>query len=98
MGLLPAGLVAWAALSIGANLLEAPELALATALGLALASLRATTRTGRSALLGALGALAGFNLLVEINVGLVTTALMVLAVVGGNDRRATMRWSWRQLS
>ena len=87
-GLLPAGLVAWAALSIGANLLEAPELALATALGLALASLRANTRTARSALLGALGALAGFNLLVEINVGLVTTALMVLAVVGGNELRA----------
>ena len=35
-GLLPAGIVAWAALGISANLLEAPELALATALGLAL--------------------------------------------------------------
>ncbi|HXW78531.1 MAG TPA: hypothetical protein VEJ84_03480 [Acidimicrobiales bacterium] len=87
-GLLPAALVTWAALSIGANLLEAPELALATALGLALASFRATTSTSRSLLLAALGGLAGFQLLVEINVGLVTTALMVLAVVGGKSRRA----------
>jgi hypothetical protein len=87
-GLLPAALVAWAALAIGANLLEAPELALATALGLALASFRATTSTSRSLLLAALGGLAGFQLLVEINVGLVTTALLVLAVVGGKGRRA----------
>jgi hypothetical protein len=87
-GLLPAGLTAWAALSVGANLLEAPELALATALGLALTSLRATTTTRRSALIGALGALAGFQLLVEINVGLVTTALLALAVVGRKGRRA----------
>ena len=87
-GLVPAGVVAWAALSIGANLLEAPELALATALGLALASFRATTRTNRSMLLAALGGLAGFQLLVEINVGLVTTVLLLLAVVGGKERRA----------
>ena len=86
-GLLLAGVVAWAALGIGANLLEAPELALATALGLALASFRATSTTARLALLGGLGALAGFQLLVEINVGLVTTALLVLAVVGAPSRR-----------
>ena len=86
-GLLPAGVVAWAALGIGANLLEAPELALATALGLALASFRATTSKARLALLGALGALAGFQLLVEINVGLVTTALLVLAIAGAPRER-----------
>ena len=63
--------------ALAPTLLEAPELALATALGLALASFRATTTTARLALLGALGALAGFHLLVEINVGLVTTALLV---------------------
>ncbi len=51
-GLLPAGVVAWAALGIAANLLEAPELALATALGLALASFRAVTTTGRLYLAG----------------------------------------------
>ena len=45
-GLVLAGIVAWAALGIGANLLEAPELALATALGLALASFRATSTAG----------------------------------------------------
>ncbi len=87
-GLVAAGVVAWAALGIAANLLEAPELALATGLGLALASFRATTVRGRSYLLGALGALAGFQLLVEVNVGLVTTALLVLAVAGApNGRR-----------
>jgi hypothetical protein len=86
-GLLPAGVVAWAGLGIGANLLEAPELALATALGLALASFRATTSRGRLALLGALGALAGFQLLVEVNVGLVTTALLVLAIAGAPRQR-----------
>ncbi len=85
-GLLPAGLVAWAALSIAGNLLEAPELALATALGLTLASFRASTPGRRLALLGALGALAGFQLLVEINVGLVTTALLALGVAGGHGR------------
>ncbi|HXC63877.1 MAG TPA: hypothetical protein VNZ67_05940, partial [bacterium] len=81
-GLLPAGVVAWAALGIAANLLEAPQLGLATALGLALASFRASTTRARLILLGALGALAGFQLLVEINVGLVTTALLVVAVAG----------------
>ena len=81
-GLVLAGIVAWAALGIGANLLEAPELALVTALGLALTSFRATSTAGRLALLGVLGALAGFQLLVEINVGLVTTALLVLALAG----------------
>ncbi len=81
-GLLPAGVVAWAALGIAANLLEAPQLGLATALGLALASFRASTTRARLALLAVLGALAGFQLLVEINVGLVTTALLVVAVAG----------------
>jgi hypothetical protein len=87
-GLLLAGVVAWAALGIAANLLEAPELALATALGLALASFRAPGIKTRLALLGCLGALAGFQLLVEINVGLVTTALLVLAVAGAPHGRA----------
>jgi hypothetical protein len=92
-GLLPAGVVAWAALGIAANLLEAPELALATALGLALASFRTNTVKARLYLLAALGALAGFQLLVEINVGFVTTALLVIAiavaVVGAATATAT---------
>ncbi len=84
-GLLPAGVVAWASVTIAANLLEAPELALATALGLGLASLRATSETARLGLLGALGALAGFQVLVEINVGIVTTALAALTVIGATE-------------
>jgi hypothetical protein len=92
-GLLPAGVAAWASVTIAANLLEAPELALATALGLALASLRATSERGRLGLLGALGALAGFQLLVEINVGIVTAALAVLTIVGAT---AASPGAWRQ--
>ena len=92
-GLLPAGVVAWASVTIAANLLEAPELALATALGLALASLRATSERGRLGLLGALGALAGFQLLVEINVGIVTAALAAMTVVGATE---TSPGAWRE--
>lgn len=85
-GLLPASVAAWASVTIAANLVEAPELALATALGLALAGLGADREKARLALLTALGALAGFQLLVEVNVGLVTAGLAVLAVAGSTDR------------
>ena len=85
-GLLPASVAAWVSVTIAANLLEAPELALATALGLALACLRAGSEKARLALLTALGALAGFQVLVEVNVGLVTAVLAVLAVAGSTDR------------
>jgi hypothetical protein len=85
-GVLAASVAAWASVTIAANLLEAPELALATALGLALACLGAGSEKARLALLAALGALAGFQLLDEVNVGLVTAALAVLAVAGSTDR------------
>jgi hypothetical protein len=85
-GLLPASVVAWVCVTIAASLLEAPELALATALGLALACLGTRTEMARLTLLGALGALAGFQLLVEVNVGLVTAGLAVLAVAGTGSR------------
>ncbi|MGO9661516.1 MAG: hypothetical protein ACLP7F_24570 [Acidimicrobiales bacterium] len=85
-GLLAASAAAWASVTIAANLLEAPELALATALGLALAGLGAGPEKARRGLLTALGALAGFQVLVEVNVGLVTTVLAVLAVAGSTDR------------
>ena len=85
-GLLPASVAGWACVTIAANLLEAPELALAIALGLALACLRAGSKKGRLGLLTALGALAGFQVLVELNVGLVTVVLAILAVVGSADR------------
>ena len=81
-----ASAAAWASVTIAANLLEAPELALATALGLALAGLGAGPEKARRGLLTALGALAGFQVLVEVNVGLVTALLAVLAVAGSTDR------------
>ncbi len=77
--LLPAGAVAWASLAVAGSLLEAPQLALAASLGLALASLRLAGGAKRLVALGALGAIAGFQLLVEVNVGLVSTGLAVLA-------------------
>jgi len=90
-GLLPAGVVAWACVGIAANLLEAQELALATALGLALAALRADGERARLALLGLLGALAGLQLLVELNVGLVSVLLLVAATAcGARSVRAVM--------
>jgi hypothetical protein len=87
-GLLPAGVVSWVSLAIAANMLETPELALATALGLALASLRADGERRRLLLLTGLGALAGLQLLVEMNVGLVTTGLVIVAVAAHRGRRS----------
>jgi len=94
-GLVPAGAVAWVSVTIAGNLLEASELALATALGLALASLRATSERGRLGLLAALGALAGFQILVEINVGIVTSALAALTVIGATGASPG---AWREHS
>jgi hypothetical protein len=95
-GLLPAGIATWATLAIAANLLEAPELGLAVALGLALASFRTSppveARPGghgerkRLALLAVLAGLAAFQMLVEINVGLISTGLAALSVIGRSGR------------
>ena len=79
-GLLPAGVVAWVVVTIAANMIEVPSLALATALGLALASLRPDSERARLWLLGLLGALSGLQFLVEITVGLVTLGLLAVAV------------------
>jgi hypothetical protein len=78
-GLIGAGTVAWALLAVGTNLLEASELGLATALGLALASFRTERERDRLLLLAGLGALAGLQLLVEVNVGAVTLCLGAVA-------------------
>ena len=78
-GLAGAGIAAWALLAVGTNMLEASELGLATALGLALTSLRAERERDRLALLAGLGALAGVQLLVETNVGAVTLCLAAVA-------------------
>lgn len=84
-GLVPAGLAAWAVLAIVGNFVEAPELGLCVALGLALACVRGSSQLRT----GLLAAVAGFQLLVEINVGLVTVGLVVIAIFG-----AGRRW-WR---
>jgi hypothetical protein len=89
-GLLPAGVAAWAALAIAANMVEAPELGTALALGLALASFRVAGRRQRLVLLVLLGAFAGLQFLVEIDVGLVCALLAVLAVAGHDGRREAL--------
>jgi hypothetical protein len=99
--LLPAGAGAWAVLVIAGNFVEAPELGLGLALGLCLAALRRPGGPGHSrlsggalasrrhiALVGLLGALAGFQLLVEANVGLVTAWLAAISALGAGPRRS----------
>ena len=80
-GLWPAGVAAWLAVGLAANLVEASQLGTVVALGLALASFEAVGRR-RLVLLGLLGALAGLEPLVEISAGGLCTVLAVLAVAG----------------
>lgn len=79
--LLPAGAVAWGTVALEGNVLEASQLATATALGLALACLRASTARSQAALLCGLGGLAGFEMLVEISPGLVCTGLLAVSLL-----------------
>ena len=88
-GLLGAGVAAWLSVGIAANLAEAPQLATVVALGLLLAS-RRLNGGSRLVLLGALGGLAGLQLLVEINTGLVCKGLAALAVVGDARRKQAL--------
>jgi hypothetical protein len=67
-------------------MLEAPELGLGTALALALAAVWDEQDRSRLGWLVALGALAGLQVMVELNIGLVTVGLAVLAVAGGARR------------
>lgn len=85
-GLVAAAVVAWGAVVLAANTLEAPELATGTAFGLAVAAVGSAAEAGRLRLPVLLGALAGFQVLVELNVGAVATVLTVLAVLGGANR------------
>lgn len=80
-GLWPAGVAAWLAVGLAANLVEASQLGTVVALGLALASFEAVGRR-RLVLLGLLGALAGLEALVEISAGGLCTVLAALAVAG----------------
>src|SRR5581483_4405226 len=85
-GLLAAAVVAWLAVVVASNMLEAPELGLGTALAIALAAVWEAPDRARPGWLVALGALAGLQLMVELNVGLVTSGLAVAAVAGGDAR------------
>ena len=79
-GLLPSGVVAWAALAISNSHTGYADLASAVALGLALVALRTGDSGRRLAALVALGAVAGFSLLTKFNDGLVVSGLLVVAL------------------
>ncbi|HET9058881.1 MAG TPA: hypothetical protein VFN61_03085 [Acidimicrobiales bacterium] len=81
-GLVPAAVIAWFVVGMAANLLEGPELSLAVVLGVALLATRPTAPRWAAV---ALAALAGFQLVVEINVGLVTTGAAVFALVARRE-------------
>ncbi len=94
--LLPAGVAAWAAVAIAPSKTGTSDIAAATALGLALAALAAGQagprqnwahpRNDRVALVlvGLLGVLAGFQLMVKTNDGLITVGLLAVVVALGN--------------
>jgi hypothetical protein len=79
-GLLPAGLVAWAALAISNSHTGYADLASDAALGLALVALRTDHAGRRRAALVLLGALGGFSLLTKFNDGLVASGLLMVAL------------------
>ena len=88
-GLLGAGVVAWATLTIAASRTGYADVAAATALALALAALSAGGERARLVLLGLLGALAGLQLMVKTNDGLLSLGLVIVVVALG-----TVDW-WR---
>jgi hypothetical protein len=97
-GLVLAGAGAWLAVGVAANLAEAPELATAVALALALRALgasreRQTNTLAHLSLLALLGALAGFQLLVEVNLGLVCTGLALAAASFSAYGRRARAWA-----
>lgn len=79
-GLLPAGVVAWAALAIANSHTGYTDLASAAALGLALLVLRTDRSSRRLAALVLLGALAAFSLLAKFNDGIVASGLFVVVL------------------
>ena len=87
-GLLPAGVVAWAALAIANNRAGFTDISGAVALGLALAALRKATTSRRLAFIGLLGALAGFSLLTKFNLGVVALGLLVVVVLAEGTERS----------
>ncbi len=87
-GLAPAGVVAWAVIALSWAASRAADFASVAGLGLALGVVQARCRAVRAMLVVALGALAGFALLVKFNTGVTLVGLLALAVVGQAD-------SWR---
>lgn len=85
--LLPAGIAAWGTIALAGNVLEASQLATATALGLALVCLRAGDRRWRTAALTGLAALSGYEMLVEISPGLVCTGILAVTIAAVLARR-----------
>ena len=78
-----------AALTIAASHTGYSDVAAATALGLALAVLARGADRTRLRLLGLLGALAGFQLMVKTNDGLLTIGILVVVVGLGE-----IHWKW----
>jgi hypothetical protein len=87
--LLGAGVVTWAALTIATSYTGYSDVAAATSLGLALAVLAKGADRAGPRLLGLLGALAGFQLMVKTNDGLLTIGLLVVVVALGE-----IQWKW----
>ncbi len=88
-GLAAAGVVAWAVMWLSWAEARPADFACVTGLGLALCLLVARTPATRANLAGALGALAGFALLVKFNSGLIVAGLLILALVGADG-------AWRE--
>lgn len=81
-GLLPASAIAWAVLGVANGRTGYADLASVLALGLALGAFWSCSGARRLALLGLLGAVAGFLLLTKFNDGLVSLGLVVVVVTG----------------
>ena len=88
-GLASAGVVAWAVIALSWATTRAADFASVAGLGLALGVLQAQRRAVRATLVFALGALAGFALLVKLNTGVTLVGLLALALVGADG-------TWRQ--
>jgi hypothetical protein len=86
-GLAAAGFVAWGVIAVSRAPVRAADFGSAVALGLGLAILQARDRGRRFALAVGLGALAGFELLVKSNDGVVVVGVLVLAVGGASGSR-----------
>lgn len=86
-GLAAAGLVAWAVVELSWAPLRAADIASVVGLGLALCIFETRENRRRANLATALGALAGFVVLVKLNTGAVLVGLLVLALVGSEGPR-----------